>query len=296
MKLVPHGGKVEGEGLDLALNVKKHIDDSYESVVHHTYATAGDSVSALLHARRDINGIAWLTDSQKAQVLKVINSRMIPRVKALGPDAIISGREMKNLDTILGEQARKFAETATDKPMSDALYAIQHRLRVATQGTTNEARHVLQLSNEAFRQALPLLRATEHAIGSTGMPSSTQLREAMLHYGMEPNAVDNAMVQVAPHAPRSGQANRRLVGSGLGMAGLLTGGIGGVVNLAASGLAGGVLGRGVYSPTGIQIQHALLALPKQVRDKVQAMPFADQLKYLQSYGGQMGARAYDNRN
>ena len=286
MTLERRAPQVEGEGLDLVRNVQKHIEDSYNDVVDRTFLTPRNGVSALLRANTDLDNIAWLTAKQRKQVKGVINDRLIPRMQGLGPDAVISGREVKNLDSILGEQARNWAEDATTKPMADAMYAIQHRLRVATEGVTPQDRHVLQLSNEAFRKALPLISATEQSLGSTGIPSALQLRRAMEKYNMSPDALNDAMVQVAPNAPTSNQLNRRWIGSGLGLTSLMTGGLPGVAGFAAgAGLAGGT-GKVAYSQRGVKLQLALLDAPAKVKAAISKLPYQEQLKYLASYAGQ----------
>lgn len=286
--------QVEGEGLDLVRNVQKHIDDSYNDVVDHTFMKAGNGVSALLQSTRDLDNISWLTKGQRARVKGFVNDRLIQRIQGLGPDAVLSGREVKNLDAMLGEQARGFAEDATTKPMSDALYAIQHRLRVATEGVTPQHRHALQLSNESFRKALPLIAATEKSLGTTGIPSALQLRRAMEKYNIPHDAINDAMVQVAPNAPTSNQINRRWIGSGLGLTSLLTGGLGGAAGfVGGAGLAGG-LGKMAYSPAGVKAQLAMLRIPAAAKRIVDSLPLQEQIKYLQSYAGQTGARLGEN--
>jgi hypothetical protein len=287
--------KVEGEGLDLVRNVQKHIDDSYNDVVEHTYLRADKGVSALLQASKDLGNISWLTKGQNKQVTKFINDRLISALEGMGPNATLSGRQVKNLDTMLGEQARKFSEEATTEPMAHALYAIQQRLRVATDASSPAHKHALQASNEAFRKALPLIAATERSLGSTGIPSALQLREAMKKFDMSPDALNDAMVQVAPNAPSSRQVNRRWIGSGLGLTSLLTGGLPGVAGFAAGAAGAGTLGKLAYSPAGVKAQIKLLGLPAGAKRMIEALPYQDQIKYLSSYAGQTGARLGDNQ-
>lgn len=284
--------KVEGEGLDLVRNVQKHIDDAYNDVVDHTYLSARNGISALLTASKDLDRISWLTGKQRKQVKGFIDERLVAGMKGMGPDAIFSGRQVKNLDTILGEQARSFAEDATTKPMADALYAIQHRLRVATEATTPAHRQALTAANEAFRKALPLISATEQSLGSTGIPSALQLRKAMEKYNMSPDAVNDAMVQVAPNAPTSSQLNRRWIGSA-GLAGSVMGGPASMLGLGATALGLGGVGKAAYSPRGVKLQIAMLEAPTKVKQWLASLPYADQQKYLASFAGQSAARMSD---
>ncbi len=278
-RLEPRVGKVEGESLDLTRNLKNHIDDSYEDVVHHTFMRAPDAMSALQYASRDLNNISWLTEQQRGMVADFINDRLVKKVNEVGPNGLMSGREVKNLDSMLGKEARRWLDDPTTRPMAEAVYAIQHRLRVATQGTTKEARTALSLSNDAFRKALPLMRATEQALGSTGVPSAKQLRKAMQHYDMEPDALNHAMSMVAPNAPTNNQTSRRWVGTASGLTGLVAAGLPATVAIGAGMSMGS---KAAYSPAGVNAQIKLLGLPAGVANWLKKQPSPIQTKYLNS--------------
>ncbi len=278
--VAPIGAKVEGTGLKAVNDAHAAIDKVYDDVVPRTYLRPGDAISAANYALQDIDKMSLLTPTQQGQMRRYISETLVPEIQkaaAGGPNALISGRTAKNLDSMLGEQARSYADSAETRQLANAFYAVQKRLRVALSANNPVDKGNLFKANEAFKNLLPLREAVEQSLSQGGMPTTVGIRQNIRNAGGKPDALSDAAVTVQP--TRNWAEVRRLTGAAA-MGASLAGGPMSIAGTAA-GLAGaGGLGSILGSRTAVKGYLAAMGLPRQTAEAFGKLPYADQVKAL----------------
>lgn len=273
----PRARPVQGEGIELMRDVQQQISDAYDAVIPHTSLGKREGLRALMNAYDNLSSVAFLTREQRDMVRRFVNSRLVPQLRNLGPNGSLSGRTIKDFDSLIGEKARSYLDSAEHRPIAEALFDIQHALRQSMQGRTPQHKIALEGANEAYRKALPLIRATEAAVGNSGVPTAVHLRKAMQHYDIRPSKLDDAMAQAAPKiSGRYGDIDywiRRGIG-GLGL------------GLGAGGYLGGLSGAGM-TLAGLGIASKVLT-PERVKDIVGSL---NKLREYAPYATQVGREA-----
>lgn len=269
-KLVPSGGKAAGEGLSLVKSVHKQIDAAYRKILPFTAMRVGDGLSALQYALHDLNNYHFMSPNQRQMVASYLEGHLIPKLRqVVGERGALTGREIKDFDEMLGDKAREFLGDPQTSAVAEALFNAQKRFRAATIGLTPEHRHALQLVNEAFRKALPLHRATEEALSGKGIPSPVHLRRAMEFHKIKPDELNDAMSEVAPHAPESDRLTRLGVGSAASTFGLYSGHW---FPIFATMAASRAAGKFMYSPAGVERMVKLLESPEGMKEFLKSLP------------------------
>lgn len=273
------GQKSEGVGLDLVDNAYSKIDDVYNRVTPQITLPVGRGNVAVNLAKRDIDNVPLITEQQVDLAKKYLNDNIEVALRGKPRGASLSGEEARGIDIRLGDQARKWAGDVQSAPLSEALYKIQGRWRSMYESANPTAIQDLSNANASFRKWLPLKDAVEGSLGQGGTPSTLGLRQAVQKLGQKPDELNKAAVTVLPN--RNWAAERRLAGAATVGAGFAGGAMG--VGTALAGLAGAsALGHVAASRPVISAALKVMGAPAGIREWASKLPYADQVKLLNS--------------
>jgi len=218
--------------------------------------------------------------------LETFVERAIDPLLAKGTD--LSGSVAKKMDARIGELARRMSGSEGNKPLGEAFRNLQAEWRASMEGTTQEAKDVLQGANAAFRKLLPLEEASTKTMSGQLTPSS--VKSAAQRLKMEPTDTAAAARQVLPSTvPDSGTAGRQILHS------ILTptaaAGAAGTGAAAAGGLTSALLGTaalvaGAYTRPGSKYLSGAYTedLLKALRGKISVNELEDITRLLTSQG------------
>ena len=277
------GGKVKEAGASGIAEAHDLISKSYDNVLPYIKVPAMKGLSnvadAIDYAKNNID----LFDAGHASKLETFVDRAITPLLEKGD---IGGSAAKKMDARIGELARRQMASEGNRPLGEAFQQLQVAWRDAMEGTTKEAKQVLQGTNAAFRKLLPLEAASETSAAGVFTPG--QARKAALKLKMEPSEANAAARQVLPSTvPDSGTAGRQILHSIL----TPTAAAGAAGTAAAGGLAPALLGTaalaaGAYTRPGSKyLAGGVLPVVNALRgNKMSAQELEDITRLLATQG------------
>lgn len=184
----PLGTETKKFGEDAVLEARKVINDSYNNVVDRTHMPALDAQNAILSTQQSMGTMPLLSQPQIDAVEKYINLKIQPELSfSQQTGNIVPGRTMKNIDAELGATARKYLDSAdpAHHPLGEAFRDLQLNLRNALQSNDKDALDALRKSNTAFRNMLPVEKASIRAGGNIGEMTPKQMFDAAQGMGQD---------------------------------------------------------------------------------------------------------------
>lgn len=180
--LQPLGMKTTKMGEDAVLEADRHISNAYNAVVPDTFMPAIKAQNAISKTQQDMGVMPLLTEPQIKQVNKYIDDKIQPELAfSQRTGNTMPGRTAKNIDTELGAYARKYLESPNpaDHELGSAFRALQMNLRDGLESNNKDALDNLTKANTAFRNMLPVERASLRAGGrQTGKFTPAQMFDA----------------------------------------------------------------------------------------------------------------------
>lgn len=243
-----------GNNLRMVRNAAQDIDKAYNDVVWRTFAQPTEVNQALRSVRAGLDNVPFTSAGHRRafeKELDTIADEVYQHARS-GPNALVSGRAMKNLDSALGTKARKYLESANpDHHAMGQIYRnLQLAMRSVTRGTTPEDTARLAAANRSFREFLPVETSVLSSLKKPHQtPDIEKLFKESEGVGLPRSDVRDAAVSVAPTMADRSKERFWYGLPGAGVAGFLS------PVAAGLGLAGG---RAAYSPTGIRAQMAAL--------------------------------------
>ena len=227
--------KVKEAGASGIHEAQDLISKAYDDVLPNIFVPVSGAAKAVTDTLSKFKNAPLFTDKHAHDLEKLFTDRVIkPLVVA---NKAIPGDIAKQVDALIGEQAREQATSLATRPLAKAFADLQKNWRDAMVGTTSEAKDVLRSANTAFRKLLPLEAASEAS--ATGVFTPGQVRRASLKLKIEPSDVNDAARQVLPSTvPDSGTAGRQILHTLITPASAGAGAAG----AAASGIAPALLG------------------------------------------------------
>jgi hypothetical protein len=213
--LKPLGVAVTGAGEDAVEAASRAVSDAYDRVLPNVYMLPSSVMQATNAARASIKKIPLIDGAQEAKVGGYILQRIDPVIEAAqhGP---IDGKTFKALDAEIGHYAREFSKTAdpSHHALGEAFYELQTALRGALDAKTPDAGKLLKDTNAAYRNLLPVVKASDRAMAQGGRFTPLQLNRAAGQFGQEGSELNQAARRVLPNTiPNSGTADRIGIGA-----------------------------------------------------------------------------------
>lgn len=287
--ILPIGGKVKTGMGDTAEEVveraRQIVSNSYDDVLPRTYIAPSETTNALSGWARSKDSVfPLLTGSQNGQLDNYLTSRVFPILEAArrgGQD--LPGELVKEIDSEIGHYARKYSGSVNpaDHHLGEAFYDMQATLRDSLKGADSTAIAQLKATNQAYRNMLPVIKASDRAAGQGGQFSPLQMHQASDSFDQTASDVTRAARQVLPSTiPDSGTARRLMTGGGAALIG------------AGKPLAiGGAIGAMVNSPVGLNaLIHGVRGIPgvrstlvPKVREWFDMLPPEKQAEFIAKY-------------
>lgn len=282
--LKPIGASIKGAGEDAVSAASDRVSRAFDTVLPSTFLTPKDATSAVSATQAAMQNIPLLTTEQEGKLLQYVARKIQPTIDdAVATGKPIDGRTAKAIDSELGYHAREFS-TASDPSqhaLGDAFYELQASLRGALQGTTPDAKGLLQAANQSYRELLPAVKAADRAKAQGGTFTPLQYDRAAQTFGQEGGDVNKAARRVLPSKlGDSGTADR------LGIAAAVT-------NPGKTALATLFTGA-LYSKPGVEFMVNGLrgAIPDAVAGQLMGMPPQQAIAALTKLGEQNPAIAH----
>jgi len=277
------GTKTKETGLAAIEDAHQKISSAYDNVLPDIKVPVVTAAAKIKQVVADASNID-LFDAGHMNKLETFVERAIDPLLAKGTD--LSGSVAKKMDARIGELARRMSGSEGNKPLGEAFRNLQSEWRASMEGTTQEAKDVLQGANAAFRKLLPLEEASTKTMSGQLTPSS--VKSAAQRLKMEPTGTAAAARQVLPSTvPDSGTAGRQILHSiltpsavGAGAAGAAGMGMLPTAALAAVPVAAAYTKPGSKYLSGAYTEDLLKAL----RGKISVNELEDITRLLTSQG------------
>lgn len=203
---------VRGSGEDTVASAQRMISDAYDQVLPETFLQPWNAIKATQSMDKYMKEIPLLTDEQEGKILQFIARKVHPLIgdaNAVGKP--IDGKTAKALDAEIGHYAREFSNAADPgaHPLGEAFYTLQTALREGLEGTTPEAKLALGRINTAYRNMLPVVKASDRGAAQGGRFTPLQLHRAAQSFEQGGDDLNRAARRVLPSTvPNSGTADR----------------------------------------------------------------------------------------
>jgi hypothetical protein len=264
--------------------------DAAEARIGEAYKTALDGMDmgtrhiddAISKTRAQMAHISLLDKAQAAKLNKYIESRLAaPNVRLGG----ISGDIAKTLDAEIGYLARKFSRSPnpSDHSLGEAFYTLQTNWRAQMAQAADDLgmpgkTALLTAANNAYKNLLPIVKASDKAMAQGGTFTPNQLQRSYGPYHQEQSALNEAAQEVLPsRVPDSGTAGRLMLGA-------ITAGGGAAYDVGLTATAA-VVAAAVASRPGLKLLYDGVApsLKPHIRSWLEALPDDKKREFLIRY-------------